>query len=142
MNKVQSLKNLQRIRRIANLLDTAIGIPGTKFRIGLDPILGLIPGGGDLITASISAYMIYLAARFGLKKEEIGKMIFNVGIETVAGSVPIVGDIFDAYFKANIRNLEILERHLEQNELTDLPVEKPGLTTVNINQKRDENLSR
>lgn len=130
MNKVQSLKNLQRIRRIANLLDTAIGIPGTKFRIGLDPILGLIPGGGDLITASISAYMIYLAARFGLKKEEIGKMIFNVGIETVAGSVPIVGDIFDAYFKANIRNLEILERHLEQNDSTDLPIEKPGLTTV------------
>ena len=119
MDKIQKLKNLKRIRRIATLLDTAIGIPGTKFRIGLDPILGLIPGGGDLITAGISAYMIFLAARFGLKKEEIGKMIGNVAIETFLGTVPLVGDIFDAYFKANIRNLEILEKHLEDSNLED-----------------------
>ena len=94
MDKIQKLKTLKRIRRIATLLDTAFGIPGTKFRIGLDPILGLIPGGGDLITAGISAYMIYLAARFGLKKEEIGKMIGNVAIETFLGTVPLVGDVF------------------------------------------------
>jgi hypothetical protein len=127
MNRVQQLKNLQRIRKIARLLDTAIGIPGTKFRVGLDPILGLIPGGGDLIAGLISAYMIYLAASFGLKKEEIGKMVGNVALETFAGSVPLIGDIFDAYFKANIRNLEILEKHLEnseilQEELTDSKV--------------------
>ena len=119
MDKVKKLKNLKRIRKIAKLLDSAIGIPGTKFRIGLDPIIGLIPGGGDLITAGISAYMIFLAARFGLKKEEIGKMIGNVAIETFLGTVPLVGDIFDAYFKANIRNLEILEKHLEQSNLED-----------------------
>ena len=117
MDKIQKLKTLKRIRRIATLLDTAFGIPGTKFRIGLDPILGLIPGGGDLITASISAYMIYLATRFGLKKEEIGKMIGNVAIETFLGTVPLVGDVFDAYFKANIRNLEILEKHIEESNL-------------------------
>lgn len=117
MDKVQKLKNLKRIRRIATLLDTAIGIPGTKFRIGLDPILGLLPGGGDLITAGISAYMIYLAARFGLKKEELGKMIGNVAIETFIGTVPLFGDIFDAYFKANIRNLEILEKQIEESNL-------------------------
>ena len=119
MNKIEQLKNLKRIRKIANLLDSAIGIPGTKFRIGLDPILGLIPGGGDLITAGISGYMIYLAARFGLKKEEIGKMIANVALETALGTFPIVGDIFDAYFKANIRNLEILENHLAQSNLEE-----------------------
>ncbi|MGK7952793.1 MAG: DUF4112 domain-containing protein [Xenococcaceae cyanobacterium] len=117
MDKIQKLKTLKRIRRIATLLDTAFGIPGTKFRIGLDPILGLIPGGGDLITAGISAYMIYLATRFGLKKEEIGKMIGNVAIETFLGTVPLVGDVFDAYFKANIRNLEILEKHIEESNL-------------------------
>lgn len=115
MDKIQQLKNLQKIRKITNLLDSAIGIPGTKFRIGLDPILGLFPGGGDLIGGIISAYMIYLAAHFGLKKEEIGKMAGNVAIETIIGSIPLIGDIFDAYFKANIRNLKILENHIEQS---------------------------
>lgn len=116
MYTIQQLKQLSRIRKIAKLLDTAIGIPGTKFRIGLDPILGLFPGGGDLITAGISTYMIYLATRFGLERSEIFKMIKNVAIETVIGSIPIGGDIFDAYFKANMRNLEILEQHLAKTE--------------------------
>lgn len=117
MDKIQQLKNLKRIRKISKLLDSAIGIPGTKFRIGLDPILGLIPGGGDLITAGVSAYMIYLAASFGLDRNEIMKMLGNVAIETVLGSVPLAGDIFDAYFKANLRNLEILEKHIESSEV-------------------------
>ena len=117
MDRVQQLKNLNKIRKIAKILDSAIGIPGTKFRIGLDPILGLIPGGGDLIAGIISAYMIYLATRFGLEKREIFKMFKNVAIETAVGSVPIAGDIFDAYFKANMRNLEILEKHLEKSQV-------------------------
>ena len=119
MNKVQKLNTLRKIRKIAKLLDTAIGIPGTKFRIGLDPILGLIPGGGDLITAGISAYMVYLATSFGLERKELNKMIANIAIETAIGSVPIAGDIFDAYFKANIRNLEILENHIAKSENDD-----------------------
>ncbi len=119
MDNIQQLKNLQKIRKIAKLLDTAIGIPGTKIRFGLDPILGLIPGGGDLISAGISAYMIYLATRFGLERAEMFKMIKNVAIETAVGSVPLAGDIFDAYFKANMRNLEILEKHIEKNEASD-----------------------
>ena len=118
MNQTKQLKNLKRIRRIANLLDSAIGIPGTKWRIGLDPILGLIPGGGDLITAGISAYIIYLSARFGLGKKEIGKMVKNVALETILGSFPLIGDIFDAYFKANLRNLEILENQIKQSHKT------------------------
>lgn len=114
MNKIQQLNKLRRIRKIAKLLDTAIGIPGTKLRIGLDPILGLIPGGGDLIGAAISAYMIYLATSFGLEKSKVKKMIQNIALETTVGFVPIFGDIFDVYFKANIRNLDILEQHLAQ----------------------------
>lgn len=117
MDRIQQLQNLNKIRKIAKILDSAIGIPGTKFRIGLDPILGLIPGGGDLIAGIISAYMIYLATRFGLEKREIFKMFKNVAIETAVGSVPIAGDIFDAYFKANMRNLEILEKHLEKSQV-------------------------
>ena len=116
MNKIQQLDKLRRIRKIAKLLDTAIGIPGTKFRIGLDPILGLIPGGGDLVGAAISAYMIYLATSFGLEKSKINQMIKNIALETTVGFVPIVGDIFDVYFKANIRNLDILEQHLAQTD--------------------------
>ena len=125
-NRIQQLNNLKRIRKIAKLLDTAIGIPGTKFRIGLDPILGLIPGGGDLITAGISAYVIFRATRFGLEKSDISKMIKNIILETAVGTVPIAGDIFDAYFKANMCNLEILERHLAKNEV--LTVEELNLS--------------
>lgn len=127
MDRVRQLKNLKRIRKIARILDTAIGIPGTKFRFGLEPILGLVPGGGDLITGLISAYSIYLATSFGLEKSEILKMVRNVAIDTALGSVPIVGDIFDAYFKSNIRNLEILENHIAKTE-----AEKPASETSEL----------
>ena len=127
IDKIQQLKKLRRIRKIAKLLDSALGIPGTKFRIGLDPILGLIPGGGDLVTALISAYMIYLATSFGLEKSEINKMIKNIALETFVGFVPVVGDIFDFYFKANLRNLDILERHIE--DIDDLELVESETTT-------------
>lgn len=112
MNTASRLRNLKRIRRISRLMDTAIRIPGIGYRIGLDPILGLIPGGGDLIAAAISAYIVILAARFRLPPKMIGQMALNIGIETVVGTVPIIGDLFDAAFKANIRNMELLEKHL------------------------------
>jgi len=72
------------------------------FRIGLDPIIGLVPG-GDLISTAFSAYIIFLAARFRLPREVLLRMIFNIGLEAVVGSVPLVGDLFDAYYKSNIR---------------------------------------
>ncbi|MBD2256352.1 DUF4112 domain-containing protein [Pseudanabaena sp. FACHB-2040] len=113
MDTVAGLKTLNRIRRISRLMDTAIGLPGTKFRIGLDPLLGLIPGGGDLITAGISAYIVFLAARFKLPAPVLRKMALNVALESVVGTVPLVGDLFDATFKANLRNLSLLEKHLQ-----------------------------
>lgn len=116
MNTVERLATLNRIRKLSRLMDTAIGIPGTKFRIGLDPIIGLIPGAGDIVSTGFSAYIIYLATQFGLPKEDLKKMIFNIGLEAVAGIVPLVGDLFDAYYKSNIRNLAILEQHLQKAE--------------------------
>lgn len=113
MNTASQLRNLNRIRRISRLMDSAIRIPGIGYRIGLDPILGLIPGGGDLIAAAISAYIVILAARFKLPPKMIGRMALNIGIEAVVGTVPIIGDLFDAAFKANIRNMELLEKHLK-----------------------------
>lgn len=130
MDKIQQVKNLRKIRKIANLLDSAVGIPGTKIRFGLDSVIGLIPGGGDLVTATVSGYMIYLATRFGLSGSEIFKMIKNVALETAIGSVPIAGDIFDAYFKANIRNLEILENHLATRESKDEVTQTKALSAV------------
>ncbi|MEO0406857.1 MAG: DUF4112 domain-containing protein [Cyanobacteria bacterium P01_A01_bin.135] len=109
------LKTLNRIRRVSRLMDTAIGIPGTKFRIGLDPILGLLPGAGDLIGTGLSLYILVLAARFRLPGRLMRGMVFNVALETLLGSVPLVGDVFDAFFKANIRNLAILEQHLQES---------------------------
>lgn len=116
MNTTERLVTLNRIRKLSHLMDTAIRIPGTKFRIGLDPIIGLIPGAGDLISTTFSAYIIYLAARFGLPSQDLRKMIFNIGLEAVVGSVPLIGDLFDAYYKSNIRNLAILEQHLQITE--------------------------
>ena len=113
MNTAERLATLNRIRKLSRLMDTAIGIPGTKFRIGIDPIIGLVPGAGDIISTGFSAYIIYLATRFGLPSKDIRKMIFNIGLEAAVGTVPVVGDMFDAYYKSNIRNLAILEQHLQ-----------------------------
>ncbi|HEY9878210.1 MAG TPA: DUF4112 domain-containing protein [Leptolyngbyaceae cyanobacterium] len=113
MDTVARLKNLNRIRRISRLMDTAIGLPGTKFRIGLDPILGLVPGAGDLISTGVSAYILYLAARYRLPGNLLRQMIFNVALESLVGTVPLVGDFFDAAFKSNVRNLALLEQHLQ-----------------------------
>jgi hypothetical protein len=112
MDTAKSLATLNRIRKLSRLMDTAIRIPGTGFRIGLDPIIGLIPGGGDLISTAFSAYIIFLATRFGIPRQDLTKMLFNLALEAVVGTVPLVGDMFDAYYKSNIRNLAILEKHL------------------------------
>lgn len=113
MNTAERLATLNRIRKLSRLMDTAIRIPGTRFRIGLDPIMGLIPGAGDLVSTAFSAYIIYLATRFGIPGKDLRKMLFNIGLEAAVGTVPLVGDMFDAYYKSNIRNLAILEQHLQ-----------------------------
>lgn len=130
MNETKQLKTLAQIRKLSRLLDTAIGIPGTKFRIGLDPIMGLVPGLGDLVATVFSAYIIFLAARFGLPWRVVGWMVFNVGLEAVVGTVPLVGDLFDAFYKSNIRNLALLEEHLRQAEPELKVADAQDLTSV------------
>lgn len=111
-------------------MDTAIRIPGIGLRIGLDPIIGLVPGLGDLISTAFSAYIIYLAARFSLPKKAIGWMIFNIGLEAFVGAVPLIGDLFDALYKSNIRNLKLLEEHLKSTESELNQVDPMGLTSA------------
>lgn len=116
MNTAERLATLARIRNLSRLMDTAFRIPGTSFRIGWDPIIGLIPGLGDIIDTAFSAYILFLAARFRLPPSIWKWMLFNIGLEAVVGTVPLVGDLFDAYFKSNIRNLALLEQHLQSTE--------------------------
>ncbi|MEA5449097.1 DUF4112 domain-containing protein [Leptolyngbya sp. CCNP1308] len=113
VNTASQLRNLTRIRRISRLMDTAFKIPVLGIKIGWDPVLGLIPGLGDLVATAISAYVIVLAARFGLPRGILTQMIFNIGLEAVVGTVPLVGDLFDAFYKSNVRNLKLLEAHLQ-----------------------------
>ncbi|KAB8329867.1 DUF4112 domain-containing protein [Scytonema tolypothrichoides VB-61278] len=112
MDAAKRLATLNRIRKLSVLMDTSIRVPVFGFRIGLDPIIGLVPGAGDLISTIFSAYIIFLATRFRIPSKDLVEMIFNVGLEAVVGTVPLVGDLFDAFYKSNIRNLAILEQHL------------------------------
>lgn len=107
------MPRLRRMRQLSQLLDGAIVIPGTKQRIGLDPILGLIPGGGDTVSAALSGYIIIEAARMGLPRAALMRMVMNLAIDTVVGSVPVLGDIFDVFSKANLRNMQIVESHAQ-----------------------------
>jgi len=103
---------LARARTLTRLLDSAARVPGTSFRFGLDPLLGLIPGLGDLTGAALSGYVVILASRLGAPRTVIVRMLANVAFDTVVGSVPFVGDLFDAGWKSNTRNLALLERHV------------------------------
>lgn len=116
MNTQQRLATLERIRKLSRLLDTAFRVPGTPFRIGWDPIIGLIPGLGDLIDTAFSAYLLFLATQFGLPRNVLGWMLFNISLEAVIGTIPLIGDVFDAFYKSNIRNLALLEQHLQVTE--------------------------
>lgn len=101
---------LRRMRFLSKMLDNSIPLPG-GYRIGLDPIIGLAPGIGDLITTSLSLWLIYDAAMLGLPKRILGVMVANVALETMTGSVPLVGDVVDAVWKANARNMQLTELH-------------------------------
>ncbi|NJN85132.1 MAG: DUF4112 domain-containing protein [Leptolyngbyaceae cyanobacterium SL_7_1] len=116
MNNAERLIILNRIRRLSRLMDTAIKIPVINVRIGLDPILGLVPGAGDLLATCFSLYILYLAFQFQLPQAVWGKMLLNIGLEAAVGTVPLVGDLFDAFYKSNVRNLEILEQYLRDTE--------------------------
>lgn len=101
---------LAQARALAKLLDRAVRIPGTNIRFGLDAVLGLIPGGGDVAGAVFSTWLIMLGAQMGLPRHVIARMVANVAIDTFGGSVPIIGDLFDVAWKSNSRNLELLEQ--------------------------------
>jgi len=119
MNRMSPSKEsaLQRIRALGHLLDNAIEIPGTGYRIGLDPIIGLLPVGGDTVGLFLSAYIVLEAARLGVPKTSVGRMVLNLLIDFLVGSIPVLGDLFDVAWKANVQNLSLLEAHIQDGTL-------------------------
>ena len=109
---------LTHARTFTRLMESVIRIPGTSIRIGLDPLLGLVPGLGDAAGAALAGYLVVMAARLGAPAAVVARMIGNVALDTAAGSLPVLGDLFDFAWKSNSKNLALLERYLEQPERT------------------------
>ncbi|MBU4527792.1 DUF4112 domain-containing protein [Hoeflea sp.] len=105
-------RELAQLDRLAKMLDSRFRLPGTTIRFGFDSIIGLVPGIGDTLMAAPSAWIIWRGHKMGLGKRHLARMIANTGIDYVIGSVPVIGDIFDVGFKANLRNLSILREEL------------------------------
>ncbi|WP_072370720.1 DUF4112 domain-containing protein [Hyphomicrobium sp. NDB2Meth4] len=105
---------LARLNALARLMDSLFVIPGTRLRLGVDALLGLVPVVGDLAAQLVSAYLIMEAKRLGVSNLVLWRMVGNSLIDTVVGAVPLVGDAFDVAFKANIKNMRLLQRHLEK----------------------------
>jgi hypothetical protein len=108
----------KRLDRLAWLMDNCIPIPGLRYRIGLDGMVGLIPGIGDALGAVISSYILSEAARLGAPKSVLIKMAFNVAVDALLGAIPLVGDFFDFTWKANLRNVNLLHAYLEKPRKT------------------------
>ena len=111
-NFQNSDRGFTRVSRLSELLDNAVTIPGTSYRVGIDPLLGLFPGMGDYLGAFLSGYIIYEAARLGASRPTLLRMVFNVILETIVGLIPALGDIFDVFWKANAKNVTLLEKQL------------------------------
>jgi hypothetical protein len=141
LSAAKRIATLNRIRKLSRLMDTAIRIPIINFRIGLDPILGLVPGAGDIVTTAFSAYIIFLARRFQLPSEVMSQMGANIVLEAVVGSVPLLGDLFDAYYKANVRNLALLEKHLQVAEPELEQVDPLNLSSTEMAGTASANIS-
>ncbi|MFW5882746.1 MAG: DUF4112 domain-containing protein [Verrucomicrobiota bacterium] len=106
---------IRRIRALAVLLDSQFRLPGTQMRFGWDGIIGLLPF-GDLLTAVPGLYLLFEARRAGVRKRALAKMLWNLTVDTLVGLIPILGDIFDFAFKANLKNANILIEELERQQ--------------------------
>ena len=105
---------LERLDWIANLMDSAFLIPGTNITVGLDAMIGLVPGIGDTATTLISLWMVKEAHALGAPRHIVARMIGNVAIDGLVGAVPLLGDAFDVMFRANKRNMKLLRAHFER----------------------------
>jgi hypothetical protein len=109
----------RRIGRVTRLLDEVVGVPGTPIKVGLDPVIGVIPVVGDAVAAGVGAWVIAEAASFGLPRIVLGRMVLNLLVDLGIGAIPVLGDIYDLFFRSNTRNFELFRRHaLDPNAST------------------------
>ncbi|MGQ0641057.1 MAG: DUF4112 domain-containing protein [Gemmatimonadaceae bacterium] len=114
MTDAELSRDLERVRKLAHALDSAIGIPGTRVRLGADALLGLLPGAGDAVSAALAAYPVVIAVRHRLPTALVLRLMGNIAFDALAGTVPVIGDLFDVGFKANVRNHALIERYAAQ----------------------------
>lgn len=111
---------LKLARLLADILDRSIHIPGTDVRVGLDPIIGLIPGIGDAIASLAGSIILFVAAQMQVPKIVLVRMSVNVALNGIIGSIPLIGDLFSVWFQSNVKNVELLERHGSQGGASTL----------------------
>ena len=109
---------LPNVRLLAKILDSAFVVPGTKFRFGFDPVIDVVPVVGDAIGAAIGSYILLTAARLGLPRPVLARMLLNIGVDAAVGAVPFVGPLLDAGFRSNTKNVRLLEAALTDADQT------------------------
>jgi len=107
---------VRRMEFVAQLLDSAFVLPGTNKRIGIDAIIGMVPGIGDVVTTILSTYVIWEARNLGVSRLALGRMLANLAIHASVGSIPVIGDVFDAFFRVNQRNMRIVRAQLRSGK--------------------------
>lgn len=110
-DRAERLRRLRRLSGIARLMDTAIGIPGTRIRFGADSVFGLIPVVGDAGGALVGLYIVNEARKLGLPPAKLAQMLGNIAADSLLGSVPLAGDVFDLFFKSHRRNVQMILDH-------------------------------
>jgi uncharacterized protein DUF4112 len=111
-------ESVARLEALARLMDGAFVVPGTKIRLGLDAVIGLVPVAGDVISGLVSSYLIWEARQLGAPRFLIARMMANTFLDTTIGAIPVVGDAFDLMFRANMKNMALLRRHMEKRGFT------------------------
>ena len=124
----------RRLEAMEGVLERLFVIPGINRPIGLDSIVGLIPVVGDIVTASMGAWLVWEARNLGMSKFNLARMAGNIGVDTLVGAVPLVGDLFDFAFRSNTRNLKIVKRYLDKHHPSTMTVE--GETVARPNSGR------
>lgn len=114
-NDAHRSRALSEVRTLAWLLDNSIPVPGTGGRrFGIDALIGLVPVIGDLVSGGLGLFVVWRGSRFGLPRIVVARMLTNTALDVVVGAIPLAGDAFDLWFKANTRNLDLIRRHLER----------------------------
>ncbi|ABD54740.1 DUF4112 domain-containing protein [Jannaschia sp. CCS1] len=126
------IREVEDLERLANQLDSAFRIPGTSFRVGYDAIVGLVPGVGDALTFAPSAYIVWKAHQLGVGWPRLLRMSANVAVDTMIGGIPLLGDVFDAAFKSNRRNVALVRDFAERETIPTIYEKGPRNSTARI----------